>query len=249
VVAVVSQIASALHYVHTHSVIHRDVKPENILLGARDEMVLSDFGLSVFAPSPELLSTQAMTETLPYMAPEQLQGHPCFASDQYSLAIVAYEWLTGRRPFTGSQWRLIQQQLYAAPPSLRELNPAVPAAVEGVLRRALAKEPAERYGSVQDFALALSRASQQAHVADEDTQVTAPLHFLSAVLQDEPAAPSSQSTQPLPVLAPSVFVQAAQRPAPPACREREGKAEQAIIPSPRCESTPFTGEGAHLLDH
>src|SRR5689334_15353041 len=98
VVSAVSQVASALHYAHTHHVIHRDVKPENLLLGPRDEVLLSDFGLSVFAPSPELLSTQVMAGTLPYMAPEQLQGHPCFASDQYSLAIVAYEWLCGRRP-------------------------------------------------------------------------------------------------------------------------------------------------------
>src|SRR2546421_5194014 len=161
VVSAVSQVAEALQYAHTHQVIHRDVKPENLLLGSRDEVLLSDFGLAVLAPSPELLSTQAMAGTLPYMAPEQLQGHPSFASDQYSLAIVAYEWLTGRRPFTGSQWQLIQQHLSAAPAPLREVNPAVPQAVEAVLLRALAKDRHERYGSVQRFARDLARASQQ----------------------------------------------------------------------------------------
>jgi serine/threonine protein kinase len=209
VVSAVSQVASALQYAHSNHVIHRDVKPENLLLGSRDEVLLSDFGLSILAPSPELLSTQAMSGTLPYMAPEQLQGHPGFASDQYSLAIVAYEWLTGRRPFTGTQWQLIQQQLSAAPPSLRELNPAVPQGVEAVVRRALAKDPRERYVSVHGFAQALLRASQQAQEAPaEDSQQTLPLPSLLPPLADsssELLTPSSSS--PLTVTPPT-FTQA-----------------------------------------
>jgi tRNA A-37 threonylcarbamoyl transferase component Bud32/DNA polymerase III delta prime subunit/MFS family permease len=234
VVSTASQVASALQYAHTHSVIHRDVKPENILLGAQDQVLLSDFGLSVVAPSPELLSTQAMAGTLPYMAPEQLQGHPCFASDQYSLALVAYEWLCGRRPFTGSQWQLIQQQLYAAPPALRELNPAVPAAVEAVLLRALAKEPGERYVSVQGFALALERASQHVQAAREDTQGTAPLRLSRTAQQDEAGTPFSQSTQPLPALAPSVMMQdtVTREELAAAFTQGEGKGERALTASP-----------------
>jgi predicted ATPase/serine/threonine protein kinase len=174
VVSAVSQVASALQYAHSNHVIHCDVKPENLLLGSRDEVLLSDFGLSILAPSPELLSTQVMAGTLPYMAPEQLQGHPCFASDQYSLAIVAYEWLTGRRPFTGSPWQLIQQHLEAAPPSLRELNPSVSLVAEAVVLRALAKDPRERYVSVHSFAHALA---SQGPVPDQpvDSEHTIPL--------------------------------------------------------------------------
>ncbi len=233
VVSAVSQVASALQYAHTHHVIHRDVKPENLLLSLRDEVLLSDFGLAVFAPTPPLLSTQAMAGTLPYMAPEQLQGHPCFASDQYSLAIVAYEWLCGRRPFTGLQWQLIQQQLYAAPPSLRDLNPSVPLAVEMVILRALAKDPGERYVSVQGFAHALARASQEVQHATEDAEVTAPLHLTHTEPQDEPLASSSYNTQPLPSLAQSHFAQNTQRlrQTPSPSSQRQTKTEQQVSPS------------------
>jgi serine/threonine protein kinase len=98
VVTYARHVAEALQYAHNHNVIHRDVKPENILLGTHREGLLSDFGLALFAPSPEWLSTQNLAGTLPYMAPEQLQGKPCFASDQYALGIMVYEWLCGVRP-------------------------------------------------------------------------------------------------------------------------------------------------------
>src|SRR5436305_288977 len=109
VVAYVRQVAEALQYAHNRNVIHRDVKPENILLGTYREALLSDFGLALFAPSPDLLSTQKMAGTLPYMAPEQLHGKPCFASDQYALGIIVYEWLCGARPFEGPYWQLVNQ--------------------------------------------------------------------------------------------------------------------------------------------
>src|SRR6266849_6093139 len=82
-VSYVKQVAAALQYAHNHQVIHRDVKPENILLGSNQDVLLSDFGISVLAPSAEQLSTQELAGTIPYMAPEQLRGKPSFASDQY----------------------------------------------------------------------------------------------------------------------------------------------------------------------
>ncbi len=160
VVAFVQQIASVLQYAHNHGVIHRDVKPENLLLDADGGLLLSDFGLALFSPSPDLLSTQELVGTLPYTAPEQLRGKPGFASDQYALGIIAYEWLCGRRPFEGTQFQLIQQHVLAPPPPLRVQGPALPAAVEEVVLQALAKDPRERFVDVQAFARALERASR-----------------------------------------------------------------------------------------
>jgi serine/threonine protein kinase len=160
VVAFIQQIAGALQYAHNYGVIHRDVKPENFLLNSKGQLLLSDFGLALLTPSPELLSTQEMAGTIRYVAPEQVRGRPLFASDQYALAIIAYEWLCGRCPFEGNSWEIIQQHLSAAPPSLREMCPEIPAAVEAVLLRALSKNPKDRFAYVQGFAQALQRASQ-----------------------------------------------------------------------------------------
>ncbi len=158
-VAYVKQVAAALQYAHTHQVIHRDVKPENMLVGTNQEVLLSDFGISLFTPSPEQLSTQNMAGTLSYMAPEQIRGKPGFASDQYALGIVVYEWLCGVRPFEGSVTEVMVQHLTMPPPALRDKDPSLPEAVDGVVLTALAKEPADRYGSVQLFAQALEEAS------------------------------------------------------------------------------------------
>src|SRR5436190_15249850 len=154
-VAFAKQIAAALQYAHNRNVIHRDIKPENMLLGANQNVILSDFGIALFSPSPQLLSSQDMSGTIPYMAPEQLHGRPCFASDQYALGIVVYEWLCGVRPFEGSYWQLFNQHVSALPPPLREKDPALPEAVESVVLKALAKDPEQRYVSVQLFAQAL----------------------------------------------------------------------------------------------
>src|SRR5947209_3285083 len=174
VITHVKQVAAALHYAHGRNVIHRDVKPGNLLLGDQQDLLLSDFGLALLAPSLDLLSTQEMAGTLPYMAPEQIRGKPCFASDQYALGIVAYEWLCGTRPFEGNTWQILHQHLEDAPPGLREKNGEIPEAVEAVLHRALAKDPQQRFASVQAFAHALERASR-ADQLDRDSQFASPL--------------------------------------------------------------------------
>ncbi len=170
VVDYVKQIADALQYAHNKGIIHCDVKPENLLLDEQQTVMLSDFGLALFAPRPELLSTREMHGTLPYAAPEQLRGKPCFASDQYSLGVIAYEWLCGRRPFVGDDVTVILQHISSAPPSLRSQNPGISSAVEEVVLKALAKDPGQRHASVQAFARALEfasdwNASSYSHVA------------------------------------------------------------------------------------
>ncbi len=95
------------------------------------------------------------------MAPEQILGKPRLASDQYALGVVIYEWLGGERPFKGSFPELCAQHLYAPPPPIKEKNFQVPSAVEDVVMKALAKEPQQRFASVQDFAFALEQANQQ----------------------------------------------------------------------------------------
>jgi ABC-type transport system substrate-binding protein/serine/threonine protein kinase len=163
IVSTVKQVADALQYAHEQKFIHRDVKPENMLLGRRQEVLLSDFGIATIAHSTSSLNVDAQgtSGTLAYMAPEQIEGHPRAASDQYALAVVVYEWLCGERPFEGSVSELIAQQLSMPPPSLHERMPAIPAEVEQVVLRALAKDPKARFASVADFAAALEQASQR----------------------------------------------------------------------------------------
>lgn len=162
IVAAVKQVAAALHYAHQRHFIHRDVKPENMLLGMNDEILLSDFGLVLVEQSTGSQITREAAGTLPYMAPEQLQGKPRAASDQYALGIVVYEWLCGERPFRGGPMELMGQHALTPPPPLRQRVPTIPHTVEAVVLRALSKEPQERFADVVAFATALEIACRDA---------------------------------------------------------------------------------------
>jgi serine/threonine protein kinase/tetratricopeptide (TPR) repeat protein len=165
IVAYVSQVAAALQCAHDQRLIHRDVKPENMLLGFRSDVLLSDFGLAMLAPHTLSASTQpiaSLAGTAPYLAPEQLQGKAVPASDQYSLGVVVYEWITGTPPFCGLPIEVAMQHLSVPPPSLREQVRDLSPAIEEVVLRALAKAPELRFASVDDFASALAHASHEA---------------------------------------------------------------------------------------
>ncbi len=164
IVASVKQVADALQYAHEQKFIHRDVKPENMLLGRRQEVLLSDFGIATIAHSTSSLNASAdgTSGTLAYMAPEQIEGHPRPASDQYALGVVVYEWLCGERPFEGSMSEVMAQHLSMPPLPLRDRIPTIPPEVEQVVLRALAKDPKARFASVTDFATALEQVSQRA---------------------------------------------------------------------------------------
>lgn len=169
VVFYVKQVAEALQFAHDEKLIHRDVKPENMLLGKRNEVLLSDFGVALMAQSSRFESLQNVAGTMSYMAPEQIQGRPRTASDQYSLGIVVYEWLSGARPFDGSLTEIISQQLAVPPRSLYGKISTVSAAVEQVVMKALEKDPNRRFGSVREFALALEQVSQSDTFSSEQT--------------------------------------------------------------------------------
>jgi len=162
IVSYTRQVAAALEYAHEQKVIHRDVKPENMLVGRRNEILLSDFGIAVVSHSSRYSSgtegIQDMAGTVSYMAPEQIQSQACPNSDQYSLGVVVYEWLCGTRPFQGSFAEIAVKHTLTPPPSLREKVPNLPPTVEEVVFRALAKDPQQRFENVQFFALALEKA-------------------------------------------------------------------------------------------
>ncbi len=160
VVGYVNEVASALQFAHDQKIIHRDVKPENMLLGRHNEILLSDFGIAVVAQSTRTAFTQETVGTISYMAPEQIQAHPRPASDQYSLGVIVYEWLSGDRPFTGTFTEIAVKHMMTPVPSLRERIPSISPEVERVILTALAKDPTQRFSSISAFASALEQASR-----------------------------------------------------------------------------------------
>src|SRR5581483_4885444 len=157
----VKQVANALQYVHSQGLVHRDIKPENLLLGSDQEVLLSDLGVVVLAHTTGSLITQEQAGTPSYMAPEQIEGRPRPASDQYALGIVVYEWLCGACPFEGSALSIMVQHLHTPPLALHQHLPNVPPLVEAVVLKALAKDPKQRFAHVEAFATALEEANQK----------------------------------------------------------------------------------------
>lgn len=157
---ILKQIGEALDYAHSIKVIHRDIKPSNILVQADDHAVLVDFGLAYTADNSLITPDGVVLGTPHYMSPEQAAGRePDAQSDQYSLAAVAYEMLTGVSPFDyNNTAAVIHAHIYEFPPPPTENNPALPIATTPVLLKALSKAPHERYASLQAFIADLDAA-------------------------------------------------------------------------------------------
>ncbi|GLV58720.1 hypothetical protein KDH_55500 [Dictyobacter sp. S3.2.2.5] len=161
VVNYVNQIADGLQCAHDQNLIHRDLKPSNVLIGQRNNLLLSDFGVALIAQTTYSQSIEnSVVGTIAYVAPEQLQGRPQLASDQYSLGVMVYEWLCGTRPFRGTVIEMWAQHQSAVPALLRQYVPDLPPEVEQVVLTALAKDPGQRFANVRAFANALEAASQ-----------------------------------------------------------------------------------------
>ena len=198
IVSYLEQIASALQYAHEQKLIHRDIKPQNMLIGLNEDILLSDFGLAVMSQSMSLQSTQNKAGTLSYMAPEQFQGKVCYASDQYALGVVVYEWLCGELPF--SEGVLEYQHRFQPPPSLREKDPHISPALEQVVLKTLAKDPKDRFASIQDFAAAFVQASKE--VAQFSSPANVSLTSSPTRFELSSEAPSSASGIQVPFLLP-----------------------------------------------
>src|SRR5436305_5026140 len=213
IVDYVRQITEALQYAHNEKVIHRDIKPENILLGRHNEVLLSDFGVALIAQSSRLQSTQEAIGTAYYMAPEQLQGKPRLASDQYALGVVVYEWICGERPFHGTFTELYSQHMFVPPPPLRQKVPTISPDVEKVVLTALAKDPKGRFANVRALATALEQSSKTAPYQPvisspeihPQNQLLPPRNVIAEVSPNQSVQPDNAFTPPGEVSQPTNF--------------------------------------------
>jgi tRNA A-37 threonylcarbamoyl transferase component Bud32 len=161
------QAASALDYAHQRGVVHRDIKPANIMVTAAGDVKVTDFGIAKTLLGHTATKTGLILGTPFYMSPEQVQGKALDGrSDQFALAVIAYQMLTGRRPFEADQMTSVCYQIvYGEPLSAAELNPGLSEGVVRVLDRALAKDPAERFATCTEFVSELVRSVERGEVS------------------------------------------------------------------------------------
>jgi len=162
VVSILLQIGQALSYAHNRNIIHRDLKPENILFDAQGKVLLCDFGIATMLSSASVKNLNVVSGTPPYMAPEQFRGTASKESDQYALGCIAYEMLTGRRPFSAPDFVSMGFKHLTEPPvPPTRYNPRIAPAIEAAVLKAMAKKREERHASVLAFLAALSEPFSQ----------------------------------------------------------------------------------------
>jgi serine/threonine protein kinase len=176
--AVAADICDALGYAHRAGIIHRDVKPHNVLITEEGSLKVADFGIAKAAfGTSDITTTGSILGTVTYLSPEQVQGQePDARSDLYSLGVVLYEVLAGRPPFVeDTQIAIAMAHVHSDPPSLRSLRARIPRALEGIVMRALAKDPDERWQSAEEMMNALRQTGGQPSTAIFERPVRDPL--------------------------------------------------------------------------
>jgi serine/threonine-protein kinase len=210
-IALVEQVADGLEYAHRQGFVHRDVKPQNILIDRSGKAHITDFGIAKSHLSTALTQAGMTFGTADYISPEQAQGLDASPqSDIYSLGVVLYEMLTGELPFKGdSPMSVAIQHIQNAPPSPRQRNPTIPRPLESILLHTLSKDPRERPASARQFAMALRDFS----TSRSQTTIAAPAGYHQPV----PAQPERRPARSQTAQAPTVVnTQLPRRPAPSA---------------------------------
>jgi predicted Ser/Thr protein kinase len=181
---IVGQIGAALDAAHVRGLVHRDVKPANILVAEGDRAYLSDFGVAKQLASNGTTRTGSFIGTIDYCAPEQIEGRDVDSrTDVYALACVLYECLAGEPPFSRpSEVAVLNAHLHAPPPKLSRSTPGVPPALESVIEKALSKSPLDRYSSCGEFLAAARAAAAERHIDRSRLAVSVTLLLLAAAL-------------------------------------------------------------------
>jgi hypothetical protein len=165
-------LLAALQHAHERGVVHRDIKPGNVLLLDAGGLKVADFGIAKLETS-DLTQTGAVIGTVSHMSPEQIEGKTVDRrSDLFSCGVILYQLLTGERPFTGSAATVMRQVLYEHPPSPSTRVTTLPSAVDAVVSKAMAKQPGDRYATASEFSAALDAALAGAH--DSDSTIAMP---------------------------------------------------------------------------
>ena len=196
VLTIIAQVGQGLQNAHDQGIVHRDLKPENILFNAKGEVLLADFGISTVLSTASVKYTQ-VAGTPAYMAPEQFRGEICKESDQYALACIAYELLTGCKLFKAPDF-LSMGFLHATEPPTppRQHNPQIPRSVEYALLKALSKQRTERYPSVSAFVTVLN--NQARLVSTVDDHGTGPNPNINVPMSSGPMSQAPKLTKKLP---------------------------------------------------
>ena len=241
------EAAAGLDVAHAAGIVHRDVKPGNLLLDAQNRLAVCDFGIARLVDDTNMTQTGQVLGTVAYLSPEQALGRPATAaSDRYALAVVAYELLTGERPFDGGPpTKQLRQHAETPPPRASQTAPELPSAVDHVLLRGLAKDPNERPRTASTLVDDLERALTAREQTVQRTLPLAPLQPAHPPPQPaepeqgatpaEPSAPPAPSPVPAPVTPAKPSTPPAPLPAPAPVTPAKPSTPRAPLPGPAPE--------------